>query len=69
MWEQVLETAASSGLWCMLFVGLFVYQIKDGRAREAKYQDTIAGLAEKLKIVQGIKDTLSRVAEHLKIES
>ncbi|MBR6751180.1 MAG: bacteriocin [Clostridia bacterium] len=56
MWEQIFETAASSGIWAILFVTLFFIQIKDSKTREDKYQTTIDGLADKLKIVAEIHE-------------
>ena len=67
MWEQILEAAANSGLWAMLFVTLFVIQLKDSKEREGKYQETIASLGDKLKVVAEIKATVDTIRE--KIES
>lgn len=61
MWEQIWETAASTGLWAMLFVALFFIQIKDSKTREEKYQKTIADLAEKLNIVKDINDKIDDI--------
>ncbi|MBO8424611.1 MAG: hypothetical protein IAB16_06285 [Firmicutes bacterium] len=66
MWEQIWETAINSGLWAMLFVALFVLQIKDSKAREEKYQNLINSLAEKLEIVEIIKDDIEEIKEIVK---
>ncbi len=66
MWEQIWETAINSGLWAMLFVALFVMQIKDSKAREEKYQNLINTLAEKLEIVEIIKDDIEEIKEIVK---
>lgn len=58
MWETIWETAVNSGIWTMLFIALFFYQIKDSKSREAKYQETIDKLADKLNIVNDINDKL-----------
>lgn len=55
MWEQIFETAAQSGIWAILFVALFCFQIKDSKTREEKYQSTIDALAEKLKMIAEVK--------------
>ena len=65
MWEQIWETALNSGLWAMLFVGLFITQMKDSKAREAKYQALVDSLAEKLKIVEVIKEDIDIIKEEL----
>ncbi len=66
MWEQIWETAINSGLWAMLFVALFVLQIKDSKAREEKYQTLINSLAEKLEIVEVIRDDIEEIKEIVK---
>ena len=68
MWEQILEAAASSGIWTMLFVTLFFIQIKDSKAREEKYQTTIDGLADKLKIVAEIHEDVKSLLNKTKEE-
>ena len=66
MWEQIWEAAINSGLWAMLFVALFVLQIKDSKAREEKYQNLINSLAEKLEIGEIIKDDIEEIKEIVK---
>jgi hypothetical protein len=65
MWEQIWEVALNSGLWAMLFVGLFITQMKDSKAREEKYQQLVDTLAEKLKIVEIIKDDIEIIKDKL----
>lgn len=66
MWEQIWETAINSGLWAMLFVALFAIQIRDSKNRETKYQALINSLAEKLEIVELIKDDIEEIKEIIK---
>ena len=63
MWEQIWETAINSGLWAMLFVALFAIQIRDSKNRETKYQTLINSLAQKLEIVELIKDDIEEIKE------
>ena len=65
MWEQIWEVALNSGLWAMLFVGLFITQMKESKAREEKYQQLVDSLAEKLKIVEIIKDDIEIIKDKL----
>ena len=65
MWEQIWETALNSGLWAMLFVGLFITQMKDSKAREEKYQALVDSLAEKLKLVEEIKLDINEIKNEL----
>ena len=66
MWEQIWEAADNSGLWAMLFVALFVIQIRDSKNRETKYQTLINSLAEKLEIVELIKDDIEEIKQIVK---
>jgi len=66
MWEQIWETAINSGLWAMLFVALFAIQIKDSKNRETKYQNLINSLADKLEIVELIKEDIDEIKQIIK---
>lgn len=61
MWEEILAMATKSGIWAVLFVVLFFFQIKDSKIREEKYQSTIENLADKLKIVIDIKEDIEEL--------
>lgn len=61
MWEQIIEVAANSGIWALLFIALFFVQIKDSKTREEKYQQTIDALADRLSIVADIKDAVDDI--------
>lgn len=63
MWEQIWELALNSGLWAMLFVGLFITQMKDSKAREEKYQTLIDSLAKKLEIVELIQEDIVEIKD------
>lgn len=65
MWEQIWDLALNSGLWAMLFVGLFITQMRDSKAREEKYQALVDSLAEKLKVVEVIKEDIELIKEEL----
>jgi len=65
MWDNILQMAAESGLWALMFVTLFFVQIKDSKAREEKYQKTIDSLADKLKMVAEIKDSIDEIKDIL----
>jgi len=75
MWEEILHAVVSSGVWAVLFCGLLIYQLKDGRKREEQYQETIGrlskGLEELTRAWDGIKrgiDEINRDIEMLKNE-
>jgi len=65
MWEQIINLAISNGLFAVLFMGLLVYQLKDSRTRENKYQATIQKLGESLEIVKSVKEDVEEIKEKL----
>ncbi|MGN0961064.1 MAG: BhlA/UviB family holin-like peptide [Christensenellales bacterium] len=65
MWEQIVNLAISNGLFAVLFLGLLVYQLKDSRTREKKYQETIIQLGNALEIVQQVKEDVNDIKEIL----
>lgn len=65
MWEQIFNLAVSNGLFAVLFSGLLVYQLRDSRNREKKYQDTIIQLGNALEIVQSVKEDVNEIKEML----
>lgn len=54
MVEQIVNLAISNGLWAVLFVLLFFYQVKNSSNREKKYQQIIDNLTNSLGIVKSI---------------
>ena len=61
MWEQIVNLAISNGLFAVLFLGLLVYQLKDSKTRESKYQETIARLGDALEIVKSVKEDVEEI--------
>ena len=61
MWNEILELAIKNGLWAVLFLGLFIFVIKDSSNREKKYQQTIKDLTAHLGIVKEIKDDVDEI--------
>lgn len=54
MIDQIIELAIGNGLWAVLFVFLFLYQIKDSTKREKKYIGLIDELSKNLGVVKKI---------------
>ncbi len=74
MIEQIMTLALGNGLWATLFCLLFLYQLKDSRAREKRYSQTIEELSKSLGKVENIKQdceeilhTLGEVKEDCKV--
>lgn len=65
MWEQIVNLAISNGLFAVLFLGLLVYQLKDSRAREQKYQGMIEKLGDSLEIVKQVKEDVEDIKDKL----
>jgi len=65
MWEQIINLAISNGLFAVLFLGLLIYQLKDSRNREKRYQETIVRLGNALEIVQSVKHDVEDIKEIL----
>lgn len=55
IWNEIISIVVSNGVFAILFVCLFMYQLKDSAKRETKYQDTIDKLTENLKILQDVQ--------------
>lgn len=66
MWDNIFNVAISNGIFAALFVALLVYELKDSRKRETKYQNTIENLSSKLSTVDEIKQDVSEIKECLK---
>ena len=65
MWEEVLKMAAANGLWAVLFCVLLIYQLKESKIREQKYQLAIKGLSENLGIVKEIRQDVTEIKQRL----
>ena len=61
MWSDVLNVAITNGIFAALFVALLIYELKDSRNREAKYQNTIDILSTKLNTVDEIKQDVTDI--------
>lgn len=66
MWEEILRMAVENGLWAVLFCGLLFYILKDGRAREHKYQSTIETLCNHLNKIEEVKDIADETLKNVK---
>ena len=65
MWNEILDLAIKNGLWAVLFLGLFIFVIRDSSLREKKYQQTIKDLTENLGIVKNIKEDVDEIKEYV----
>lgn len=58
MIDEILNLAISNGLWAVLFVMLFLYQIQNSSKREKKYQELIDNLTNSLGLIKNIDTTI-----------
>ena len=70
--EQLISMAAKEGIWVVLFISFFVYELKTNEKREvkndlreAKYQGVIESLADKLQIVCEIQDDIKSIKDKI----
>ncbi|MDE6275278.1 MAG: hypothetical protein K2M75_01930 [Clostridia bacterium] len=61
MWDKILELAIGDGLWALLFCILLIYELKDSRARESKYQETITSLTKDLEYMKDIDENIENM--------
>lgn len=67
MWENAFDIIASNGVWAVLFFLLLVYELKDSRKREVKYQDTVSSLSGSLTCVKEISRDVETIKEDVKV--
>ena len=65
MWNDIFNIAISNGIFAALFVALLIYELKDSRKREAKYQNTIENLSTILNTVDEIKQDVTEIKQCL----
>lgn len=67
MWESVIDTVVANGAWAVLFCLLLIFELKDSRKREEKYQETIFTLGEDLGVVREVADDVKEIKRDLRI--
>lgn len=66
MWESVIDTVVANGAWAVLFCLLLIFELKDSRKREEKYQETIFTLGEDLGVVREVADDIKEIKRDLR---
>ncbi len=66
MWDEVLELAMTNGIWALLFCSLLVFELKDSRSREKKYQNTIEKLSNGLDCMHEIGDDIQEIRQEMR---
>lgn len=65
-WNELIKIVISYGVFAVLFVFLFFYQLKDSARREKEYQKTIGELTEHLKVIEDVKEEVGELKEYIK---
>lgn len=70
--DFLLEIAQGYGIWAVLFVFLFIFELKSNSQREVKYQETIfenqdiiKRLTEKFVIVEEVKKDVEDIKDYV----
>lgn len=66
MWDKVVELAMSDGLWALLFCVLLIFELKDSRAREKKYQNTISNLSQDLGYMNTMNSSIDKIHKQMR---
>lgn len=67
MFDEIIKLALTNGLWAVLFVVLFLYQIKTSTVREQKYQAMLEKLANNMAVIKNVDKTVRGVAKNVDI--
>jgi len=65
MIDEIMNLAISNGLWAVLFVILFLYQINSSAKRELKYQNVIDKLSTSFGLIKNIDQNVKSVTKDL----
>ena len=66
LWQEIVSVIISNGIFAVLFVILFYYQLKDSKNREERYQKTIEDLTEHLGVIDEIKADVEYLKENIR---
>lgn len=69
MWKEIFSIVISNGIFAVLFVLLFFYQLKDSAKREQKYQKTIEELTTGLRALEDMKDDIEEIKDMLEVDN
>ncbi len=64
-WEEFLRVVVSNGIFAILFVFLFFWQLKDSEKREDAYRETIANLTQHLQTIEQLHEEVKQLKEIL----
>ncbi len=65
MWEEIVQLAVGNGIFAVMFVYLLMFELKDSRSRENKYQQTIDTLSKNLGAVENISQNVNEMGKDI----
>lgn len=65
--DEIISLIVANGIFAVLFCGLLVYELKDSRSREDRYEKIIGALNDRLKTVEEIKADVDQIKTDVKI--
>ena len=66
IWNEIISIVVSNRVFAVLFVWLFLYQLKDSSKRETKYQQTIEKLTTSLQVLKEVQQDITDIKEFLR---
>ena len=62
-WLELIKIVVSNGIFAVLFVFLFIYQLKDSKKREDEYRGIIDNLFQHLEIIEEVKEEVEELKQ------
>ena len=69
MWDEIVNLAISNGLFAVMFLGLLIFSLRDGNAREKRYQQTIEKLSVSLQDLDKVRDSVGTIVDDIEVIS
>lgn len=60
-WNELIKVVVSYGVFAVLFLFLFFYQLKDSAKREEAYRQTIESLTNHLQAIEEVKEEVEEL--------
>lgn len=67
MEAELIRAALGNGLWAGLFVALLFYVLRTSGEREKRLIDALDKLAERLEVVEDVKNGIDRIERKVEI--
>lgn len=65
MMDGIWQEALSNGIWTALFLLLLIYQLRDSRKRENKYQSVIERLTQSVEDMEIMKTQVGEIGANV----